>query len=219
MKPIHLAVVLAVLAAGALLYLALDSDGAGRGGRSERTRDHTPAPDTGTPGYDSRADASPTGDGALSFSLRIVMPDGSAAGDAEFELHGRERRSVSADEKGELLVGGLHPGLYLAVARKGSAVGALDFELKEIGDLGILTLANGITALERLGLGLAITPRDLESSPQLRVWAIFSRCSLSSGISITSMSRCQGTTTPSPVFMSAGAQGSGETTSCGSLVT
>ena len=154
MKPIHLAVAVAVLAATGLLFFALKPDTgarstqhsgarADRGGRSTRggDRPHDGTTRTG----DVSTSARRAGDGALSLKVAILMPDGTPAAKAEVKLSGRAALTVNANAQGQVDVAGLKAGFYTLAARKGRAIGAVSFELESITDLGTLTLANGVT--------------------------------------------------------------------------
>ena len=101
MKPMHLAVVCAVIAVATVLFLMLSESGddrhRDRGGADRAAGRSTTGDQEGTDEADAREDAG--GAGALSFQLKIVLPDGSAAAGAELELSGRApHRDVATTE-------------------------------------------------------------------------------------------------------------------------
>jgi protocatechuate 3,4-dioxygenase beta subunit len=145
MKPMHLAVVCAVIAVATVLFLMLVETGDDRS-RDRRGKDRGAAGRT-TPGEDGEgADAREgTRAGSLSFQLKVVSPDGSPAPGAELELSGRASLRDSTKTDGTIEIDGLFPGLYNLIARHGRAVGALDFELQKTTDLGTLKLRDAVS--------------------------------------------------------------------------
>ncbi|MHC4816758.1 MAG: carboxypeptidase regulatory-like domain-containing protein [Planctomycetota bacterium] len=147
MKPMHLAVFGAVLAVAAVLFLMLRETGDGR--HRDRSGTDRAAAGRTTPGEqdgedhpDAREGAQ--GAGALSFKLKVVLPDGSAAAGAELELSGRAARRDTAATDGTIEIDGLFPGFYNLLVRRGNAVGALDFQLEKTTDLGTLELREAV---------------------------------------------------------------------------
>lgn len=146
MKPMHLAVLGAVLAVAAVLFLMLQETGddrhRDRGGTDRAAGRTIPGGQEGK--EDAGASERARSAGALRVTVKVVQPDGSAAGGAELVLSGRtDRRDVAAAD-GTLEIGGLSPGFYNLLARRGNAVGALDFELQETTDLGTLQLHEAV---------------------------------------------------------------------------
>ena len=144
MKPMHLAVVGAVLAVVAVLFLMRD-DGEGRRrqhGDTNTNRTST-TPDATSKKQDPDADKSAAG-GDLGVTLKVVGPDGKSALGADVTLVGLRTRNASTDENGAAGFEGLAAGFYDLRARKGNAVAAVSFELARTTDLGTLTLAESV---------------------------------------------------------------------------
>ncbi len=152
MKPMHLAVLAAVLAVAAVLFLMFKETG------DERHRDRSgtdrSAGRTIPGGRDGEEDAGARekarGAGALSVKLKVVGADGSPAGGAELALSGRAERSTVAAADGTIEIDGLRAGFYNLLARHRNAVGALDFELTETTDLGTLKLREAVAIRGRV---------------------------------------------------------------------
>jgi protocatechuate 3,4-dioxygenase beta subunit len=147
MKPMHLAVVCAVIAVAAVLFMMLSESGDRRHrdrGVADRAAGRTTSGEQEGTGDADAGERAP-GAGAYSVQLEIVLPDGSPAAGAEMELSGRALRRDVATTEGKVEIGGLLPGFYNLIARHGKAVGALDFRLEETTDLGTLELREAIS--------------------------------------------------------------------------
>ena len=146
MKPMHMAVLGAVLAVAAVLFLMLKETG------DERSRDRTGADrGAGRTTSDGRDGADEADEregarraGSLSFKLKVLSPDGSPAAGAELELSGRTYLRDATQTDGTIEIDGLLPGFYNVIARRGKAVGALDFQLEKTTDLGTLELREAV---------------------------------------------------------------------------
>jgi protocatechuate 3,4-dioxygenase beta subunit len=148
MKPMHLAVVCAVIAVATVLFLMLSETGDNRhrdrSGTDRAAGRTTSGEQDATDEADAREGARAAG--ALSFKLKVVLPDGSAAAGAELELSGRAVLRDAAATDGTVEMKGLLPGFYNLIARRGNAVGALDFQLgSETTDLGTLELREAVS--------------------------------------------------------------------------
>ena len=127
MKPLHFAVVGAVLLVVALLlFLQDDDDGGHRRARTDDPSSRTSLPVTTKDGdtKDGGGDATPEGAGTLSVSLLVVDADGAAVLDAQLSLTGPATHDMSTDERGAGKFLHLRPGFYDLTARevKGSSV-------------------------------------------------------------------------------------------------
>jgi protocatechuate 3,4-dioxygenase beta subunit len=147
MKPMHLAVLVAVLAVAAVLFVMLKETGDDR--HRDRAGTDRAAGRTTTPGAqddedDADAREAARGAGSLSFKLKVVGPDGSAAAGADLELSGRAFRRDATATDGTIEIDGLFPGFYNLIARRDKAVGALDFQLEKTTDLGTLELHDAV---------------------------------------------------------------------------
>ncbi|MHC4959340.1 MAG: carboxypeptidase regulatory-like domain-containing protein [Planctomycetota bacterium] len=141
MKPLHLAVLGAILVVAAVLILLSTDDDGRRVRESGRTTasDAGRARGEGADGEDAGTTAVPAGD--LAVTLKVVGPDGEPASGAELVV-GRRRETADSDGAGR--VDGLAPGFYDLFARLGGAVGSRSFELEETTDLGVLELARSV---------------------------------------------------------------------------
>ncbi|MEE8107493.1 MAG: carboxypeptidase regulatory-like domain-containing protein [Planctomycetota bacterium] len=154
MKPLNLLILVAALCVGGLLLIMMNSD-SGREGRSDSSRDTDSGMTAQEDGADDATedkDAEGEKRGDLSFTMKIVAPDGAAAGGAEIILrHPRgDETATHAGDDGVLDLKGLAAGFYLLAARSGKAVGARNFLLEHSGDLGELRLTDGITVSGRV---------------------------------------------------------------------
>ncbi|MHC4163284.1 MAG: hypothetical protein ACYSUM_14235, partial [Planctomycetota bacterium] len=121
MKPMHLAVLGAVLAVAAVLFLMFKETGDDRH-RDRRGTDRaagrtTSGEQDGTDDADAREGARRAG--SLSFKLKVVLPDGSAAAGAELELSGRALLRDATATDGTTEIDGLFPGFYNLIVRRG----------------------------------------------------------------------------------------------------
>ena len=149
MKPLQWAVLGAVLAVAAILYmLNLSGDDDRRQDRraaEERTEDGLRSDGSRTERTDGEpATTARPGDG-LTATLKIVRADGSPATGADLTLIGPTARIDAADSDGSVELGGLTPGIYNLIARSDGEAGALDFELEKNTELGTLTLQATVT--------------------------------------------------------------------------
>jgi len=147
MKPMRVLVIAALLGVGALVYILMsesrderqtDRRGVERSDRSDRDATNERASDGEGAAKKQR------GTGTLHATLKILMPDGSAAGGAQLTLRGRGESEEWADADGAIEFQGLHRGIYNVLARHGDAVGALDFELERTTDLGTIQLTEAV---------------------------------------------------------------------------
>jgi protocatechuate 3,4-dioxygenase beta subunit len=141
MKPMHLAVLGAVLAVVAVLLLLTKDDG-GRRARTDAGRASALETDrtrTGEADDDDAKGEVPAGD--LAVTMTVVGPDGEPAAGAELEI-GRRRERTANDGAGR--IDGLAPGFHDLFARLGDAVGSRSFELEETRDLGVIALVESI---------------------------------------------------------------------------
>jgi protocatechuate 3,4-dioxygenase beta subunit len=129
MKRLQLAALAALLLAGVVVYLILSSGG----------DDAAPQPERGGTGLKGKADA----ERGLTATVTVLEESGTAAGGAELELIGPERRTAATEGDGTARLEGLPPGLYYLLALKGHATAAADFELTEDTDLA-LRLASSV---------------------------------------------------------------------------
>jgi len=149
MKPLQWAVLGAVLAVAAIVYLlnlsADDGRHQDRRAVEERSEDgRRGAGSTAVETDGGQADGAQAAD-KLAATLKIVRADGSPAGAAELTLTGPSAQTSSAGADGSVELVDLRPGLYNLIASSGKQAGALDFELKETTDLGTLGLTETIS--------------------------------------------------------------------------
>ena len=144
MKPLQWAVLGAVLAVAAILYL-LNLD-AGSDRQQNRRAAEERTTDGRREGGDARAESDARGAGAkqssagLVATLKVVRADGSPAAGAAVTLMGPTTRTDATGSDGSVELGNLAPGIYNLIARSDSEAGALDFEIEKSTDLGTLAL-------------------------------------------------------------------------------
>ncbi len=149
MKPVHVAILGALLAVAAVVYLVRDDNGSREADRGTTTRDNlrpvrqqrttrrTDDPRRNTPGVD-------TSRGELAVVLRLVDPQDEPAAGATWELSGPTTSRGTASGDGGVRVENLAPGFYRLTARQGTALGNRSFALQASTDLGILRLRKSL---------------------------------------------------------------------------
>jgi len=145
-KPLHLAVLAAVVAVAVVLYLTLAGDPERQGDRSEADRPEVrsgSAERARDAGSADGEDRDPSATGPLSATVKVLGPAGEPVA-ARLELSGRLDLAYEAADDGTVTMDGLFPGLYTLLARAGRATGSLSFELKETTDLGTIRLGEGV---------------------------------------------------------------------------
>ncbi len=174
MKSVHLLVIAAILAVGAVLFLFWNNDPGRAGDRTGRERSATGEPGrTGTDGDVSGAGAGDGRNGAdatnLAATLTVLLPDGAPAAGARVEAVGPRAVGAVTDARGRATLKGLTAGHYSVLASADGLTGSRGFLIETARDLGTIQLARVVTIEGTVYSGTGVP------LPGARVEAVWSR--------------------------------------------